>query len=111
MNRSKFYDILKDLGEFRCAKDLRKFNNQKKQNPKYSISMFLSHFGHCKVGSYHHCDFTLNQKNMSMVGVFSYQRSGERDGQKVRLRSSAFNYFGRGRRWNTNTKKNNPQSN
>jgi len=99
MERKNFYQILKQLGSFRCDKDLRKFNNQRKKNPNLNVDLYLGHFGYCKSGQYHSCDFFLNDECVSGTNVFAYQKMGERDGMVVRLRSSAFGYFGRGRRW------------
>lgn len=96
MERSHFYRTLKQLGEFRCVNDLRKFNNQRKRNPNYSLAMYLGHFGHCKDGEYHHCDFHLRPQPVNQV--IYYYKVTEVNGAKVRQRGGKpMTSWGRGR--------------
>ena len=105
MTPTRFFDRIKDLGQFRCSRDLRHFKRQQKRNPEYSLASYLSHFGHCKNGEYHHCEFELKPEHHTQVQVVGYQRVSEFQGQQIRRKSNAFTYWGRGRRWAANRKK------
>lgn len=105
MDSREFFKTIAQLGEFHCVRDLRRFNNQKRENPKYSLAQYLGHFGYCRDGQYHHCEFHLNTDSVKQIQVVGYQKNGERDGQVVRIRSNTFTYWGRGRRWNAQKKK------
>jgi len=96
MNRIRFYALLSELGEFRCTKDLRRFNKQAKHNPHWNVNQYLSHFGHCKNGYYHHCEFELTKPTISQVAYF--YKLTERDGNVIRLRGGQpLRTAGRGR--------------
>jgi hypothetical protein len=89
MDSKKFYDILKTLGEFKCVEDRRRFARSKR-----NISTLF-----CLLGNSNHiCDFML--KTLPQTRNYNYIRSGERDGQPVKLRGNLpSNFEGRGRRW------------
>lgn len=96
MNRTDFFNKIKSLGEFRCERDLRKFNNQAKNNPHMNVNLYLGHFGHCKNNSYHHCEFELKTKPIGIV--IYYYKTVEREGEKFRVRGGRpFKTAGRGR--------------
>jgi len=96
MQSKKFYDLVSELGEFRCNKDLRRFNYRAKRNPNWNVNQYFSHFGHCKNGVFHHCDFELKKKPVSQVSYF--YKLTERDGQLIRLRGGKpLKTTGRGR--------------
>jgi hypothetical protein len=96
MDSKKFYDILEGLGEFRCTRDLRRFNYKAKKNPKWNVNQYLSHFGHCKNGSYHHCEYEL-KRDINRVVIY-YWKTIEQDGEKIRVRGNQpMKNFGRGR--------------
>lgn len=96
MRSNKFYDLLSGLGEFRCVRDLRRFNNKAKHNRHWNVNQYLSHFGHCKNGSYHHCEFELKPQPRSQV--IYYYKVVERDGVKTRQKGGRpMNFSGRGR--------------
>ena len=105
MQKNEFFKKIAGMGEFHCVRDLRRFNNQKRRNPRYSLAAFLGHFGFCRDGEYHHCEFHLNSENRTQIQVVGYQKQGTRGDQAVRLKSNAFTYWGRGRRWTTPKKK------
>jgi hypothetical protein len=96
MDRTKFYDRLKGLGEFHCVRDLRRFNHKTKRNPNWNVNQYLSHFGHCKNGAYHHCEFHLKPEPVHQV--IYYYKVIEVDGIKIRQRGGRpMNFSGRGR--------------
>ena len=104
MNRTKFYNILKDLGEFRCEHDLRKFKNKAKKNSKLDAGLYLNYFGRCKDGVYHSCEFEL--KTEPVIGVAYYYKVVEVDGEKIRQRGGRpMSFAGRGRPSVKNKKK------
>jgi len=96
MDRKQFYTALEALGEFRCVRDLRRFNNKARHNKHWNVNQYLSHFGHCKNGDYHHCEFELG--NDANRVVIYYWKVVEQDGLRVRVRGGRpFKTTGRGR--------------
>jgi hypothetical protein len=96
MQSKKFYDLVSELGEFRCNKDLRRFNYRAKRNPNWNVNQYLSHFGHCKNGVFHHCDFELKPQPKTQVTY--YYKVIEVDGVKIRQKGGRpMNFSGRGR--------------
>ena len=96
MNPKNFYDRLKSMGEFRCVKDLRRFKRRAEKDPRMSEALYLSHFGHCKNGSYHHCEFQLEPASVSQV--IYYYKVVELAGEKFRMRGGKpLKTMGRGR--------------
>lgn len=104
MRALEFYTALDQLGEFRCQRDLRRFNNKAKKDKRMDQTLYLNHFGFCRNGQYHHCDFELSTGVVTEFRVVAYQKAAEREGQPVRLRSGSFDYWGRGRRYTPNKK-------
>jgi len=105
MERREFFELIQPLGEFRCTQDLRRFKYRAKKKPHWTLNQYLSHFGQCLEGQYHHCDFALDKASVTQIQVVGYQRMAQRGGLAVRIKSNAFTYWGRGRRWNTPRKK------
>lgn len=96
MQSKKFYDLLRGLGEFHCVRDLRRFNHQKRKNPHWNVNQYLSHFGHCKNGQYHMCEFDLDPKPQH--SIIYYYKVMEVNGLRVRKRGgSPMKLTGRGR--------------
>jgi len=92
----KFYQLVRPLGEFRCNRDLRRFNHRAKRHPNWNANQYLSHFGFCKNGVFHHCDFVLATKPIGQV--IYYYKMDQLNGIAIRRRGGKpMNLSGRGR--------------
>lgn len=98
MDNKQFFNALSGLGEFRCERDLRRFNNKKPKtkSEKHSMAATLSHFGHCHSFRHHFCDFVPHKDNGRVI--LYYWKVVERDGQRIRVRGGhPLKTAGRGR--------------
>lgn len=98
MDNKKFFNALSGLGEFRCERDLRRFNNKKPKtkSEKHSMAATLSHFGHCHSLRHHFCDFMLARDTDRVI--LYYWKQIDLNGLRVRIRGgSPLKTKGRGR--------------